>query len=314
MTVTNLWPLESLQLRVGNRSPSCRSHRELAFSALACGISQNADQPLVICLHGFPDHRHSFRFLLPKLAQAGYRAIAPNLRGYQPSSQPKDKDYSLVAIAGDVLAWADQLGAKKIHLIGHDWGAAIAYVAGALYPQRFFSLTTLAVPHSARLTEAMAKVPGQYKKSWYMMFFQLPIIAELAVQANDWALIRRLWKNWSPNYTLGKDEWAQLRQTFCAPGVKQAMLAYYRQNLSLATMLGRTDPAAQLTQVPVRTLAITGVDDGCIDTKLYEHAFQQQDFPQGFRIERINNAGHFAHLEQPEPVNQMIINWLAQKP
>jgi len=283
----------------------------LEFHALSCGLKENEGKPLIICLHGFPDNARSFRFQLPAFASAGYRVIAPTLRGYEPSSQPEDKDYSLAALGRDVIAWMDGLGEEKAHLIGHDWGAGITYVAGALAPERFDSLTTIAVPHAARLPEGMREVPSQLKNSWYMMFFQLRGIAEIVVERNDWALVKKLWKDWSPSFDLPEEEWANLRETFEAPGVKRAMLSYYRQNVSPGIMLGfKKTEATSLTTVPVRTLAITGEEDGCMDTQLYDHVFLKEDFPNGFRVERIQGAGHFTHQEKPEEINRLILDWL----
>jgi len=154
-------------------------------------------------------------------------------------------------------------------------------------------------------------VPSQLLKSWYMNFFQLRGIAEFALQRNDWALIKTLWKKWSPGFELPDEEWAGLRQTFEAPGVKNAMLSYYRQNISPSIMLGlKQTEASLLTSVPVPTLAITGSNDGCIDTRLYDYTFLDEDFPQGFQIERIANAGHFCHQEQPEQINHLLLAWL----
>jgi len=285
----------------------------LEFSALTCGLKENQGKPLIICLHGFPDNARSFRFQLPAFAAAGYRVIAPTMRGYEPSSQPEDEDYTLAAMGRDVLAWMDDLGEKKAHLIGHDWGAAITYVAGALAPERFDSLTTIAVPHGARLPEGMRLVPSQLRNSWYMMFFQLRGIAEIAVERKDWALVKRLWKDWSPDFDLPDIEWAGLRETFEAPGVKRAMLSYYRQNVSPGIMLGfKKTEANLLTTVPVRTLAITGADDGCMDTRLYDHVFMDEDFPNGFCVERIQGAGHFTHQEKPDEINRLILDWMKQ--
>ncbi len=289
------------------------SNGSLEFSVLVCGLRENEGKPCILCLHGFPDNARSFRFQLPALAKAGYRAIAPTLRGYEPSSQPVDKDYSFGALARDVIAWIDDLGEEKVHLIGHDWGAGITYMAGAMAPERFHSLTTIAVPHADRLSEGMRAVPSQLTNSWYMMFFQLRGIAEIAVERNDWALIKRLWKNWSPDFDLPEEEWGNLRTTFAAQGVKKAMLSYYRQNVSPSIMLGwKKTEAADLTTVPVRTLAITGADDGCMDTRLYDHVFLEEDFPNGIRVERISDAGHFVHQEKPDEVNRLILDWLAK--
>jgi len=168
-------------------------HGPLGFSARSQG-----EGPLVLCLHGFPDNASSYRHQLPVLAQAGYRAVSVTLRGYEPSSQPADDDYSLASIAGDVVAFIDELGAERAHLVGHDWGAAIAYTAGAASPERFMTLTTMAVPHAGRFLNEVVRYPKQLRLSWYMGFFQLRGFADRTVEREDFAFIRRLWRDWSP--------------------------------------------------------------------------------------------------------------------
>jgi len=278
-------------------------HGKLEFSALALGQG-----PLVICLHGFPDHARSFRFQLAGLADAGYRVVVPTLRGYEPSSQPADGDYELGSIARDVVAWIDQLGARQAHLFGHDWGSAISYVAAAQSPERFLSLATLAVPHAGRFgRDAIRKLPSQLRNSWYMAFFQLRGIADWAVERNDWALVRKLWRDWSPSYALPEAEWRALVDTMSAPGVKAAMLGYYRQNLG-----SKAKAMQSLGVVPVPTLAMTGEQDGCIDTRLYDLLMLEEDFPAGLEVRRIEDAGHFAHLERPDQVNAWLIEWFGR--
>ena len=281
-------------------------HEGLEFSAISLG-----EGPLVVCLHGFPDNARSYRFQMEALAATGYRVVAPTLRGYETKSQPQDQDYSLEAIAGDVVHWIEQLGEEKAHLVGHDWGAAITFVSGALYPERFHSLAAIAVPHSARFAAiGLRKVPIQLFRSSYMVFFQLRGLAEFAMRFRDWAMVRWLWKVWSPNFVLPREEWEELVATFSAPGVATAMLSYYRQNASPSIMMGLREAAmTTLTTVPVRTLAITGADDGCMDTRLYDHVFLDEDFPAGVRIERIEGAGHFTHQEKPEEINRLLIDW-----
>ena len=284
------------------------SHGPLRFSTEVAGLDQGEEQACVVCLHGFPDNARSFRHQLPALAAAGYRVYAPMMRGYEPSSQPAGGDYSIDALASDVIAWLDELGEAQVDLVGHDWGAAVAYRVGALAPERFRSLTTIAVPHAARFFASVPRVPIQVRHSWYMLFFQLRGIAEHVVERDDWALIRRLWADWSPSYRLSDEEWADLRETFAAPGVKHAMLGYYRHALAPRAI---RDLQTQSPLVPVRTMAITGVDDGCIDTRLFDHALDEADFPAGLRVERIVNAGHFAHLERPKRINALLLDWLA---
>lgn len=284
-------------------------HDELEFSALSLG-----DGPLVLCLHGFPDNEQSFGFQLQAIADAGYRAVAPRLRGYEPSSQPRDSDYSAEALVGDVLSWIDQLGETTAHVVGHDWGAVIAFVAGALAPERFHSLTTIAVPPSARFAQlGLRKLPVQGLRSSYMLFFQLRGLSEAVVRHNDFSFLRWLIGVWSPNYQLPEAQWNQLRETFSAPGVVQAMLSYYRQNAPPSALLGlRQTAMTRATTVSVPTLAITGADDGCMDTRLWDHLFFEEDFPRGHRIERIANAGHFVHQEKPDVVNPLIVDWLSR--
>ncbi len=245
------------------------------------------------------------------IASAGFHVVAPMMRGYEPGSQPVDQDYSFEAIISDVLAWADQLGVQKFHVVGHDWGAAIAYIAGAMVPERIDSITAMAVPHGARFGPALVKVPGQAVKSWYMNFFQLRGLAEWTVKRNDWALIRKLWRDWSPGYELSHAEWDNLRATFEAKGVLKAMLAYYRRNATLSALLGFKPTAmTQMTKVGVPTLAITGENDGCIDTRMFDHTFLPENFTKGFEIERVSGVGHFLHREAPDRINPLIINWL----
>ncbi|HCP46562.1 MAG TPA: alpha/beta hydrolase [Deltaproteobacteria bacterium] len=287
------------------------SHDRLTFSAMGCGLASNEAAPLVVLLHGFPDSPHTFREQLPALAEAGFRAIAPTMRGYEPSSQPDDGDYRITTMARDVLAWLDSLGEQRVHLVGHDWGAAVTYAAGAMAPERFHSLTTLAVPHAVHSRRVFWRLPSQLLRFWYMHFFQLRGLAEWAVEREDWALLRRLIRSWSPGFRMDDDHWAHLRAQFEGEGVKAAMLAYYRQNVSPGQFLGlRPSEAMTLKTVPVRTLAIAGHQDGCMDSRLFDHLFFDEDFPQGIRIEFIPDAGHFLHLERPDVVNQLLLDWI----
>ncbi len=282
------------------------------FGADSAGFDMNPEGDVVVFLHGFPDDRSTFRHQLHALAEAGHRAIAVSLRGYEPSSIPADGDVSLVRLADDVIAWADDLGVDRVHVVGHDWGAAIGGVTAARHPDRLRSLTMIAVPHVARIPIGVRRVPVQLVKSWYMTFFQLRGVAEWAVSARDWWLVRRLWRRWSPGYDLADVDWLRLRERFELPGVKSSMLAYYRQNATPPVLLGlRRTEAMKLTTIDVATLAITGADDGCIDTRMFDHTMSADDFSSGVRVERIADAGHFVHLERPDVVNTLLLDWIA---
>ena len=281
---------------------------DLRFTAVEQG-----EGPLVLCLHGFPDCYHSFRHQLPFLAEQGYRAVSVSLRGYETSSQPLDGDYSLESIANDVIAFIDQLGEEKAHLIGHDWGAAITYTACAAAPERFHSLTTMAVPHSGRFVNEAFFKPKQALLSWYMLFFQLRGIADYVVKRDDFAFIRWLWRAWSPNWQIEESVITEVIDTLRQPGVQRGALAYYREALSPKQLpLTPARRAANAYPVPVPTLALTGRDDGCIDCNIFQALCREADFPSGLEVRVIENAGHFLHQEQPDAVNDLVLAWLEQ--
>lgn len=281
----------------------------LAFSALDAG---ETNESVVFCLHGFPDSPDTFRGQIGPLVAAGHRVIVPTLRGYEPSSQPSDGDHSLERLADDVIGWLDDLDVARAHLVGHDWGAAITYAAAAKHPDRFHSATALAIPPLSRIPNAVRKVPKQLLLSWYMTFFQLRGLSDRALQARDWAMLRRLWKAWSPDHDLSPSEWFTLRQQFEQPGVVGASLAYYRQNATPPILLGlRSTPAMDRHLVQVPTLIIHGADDACMDRRLFDHTINADDYPAGVRRIEVEGAGHFVHLERPSLVNAAIIEHLA---
>jgi pimeloyl-ACP methyl ester carboxylesterase len=279
------------------------------FSARSLGAG-----PPVLCLHGFPDHLDSYRHQLPALADAGYRAVAPMLRGYEPSSQLEREvgAYHPLQVANDVIGWARDLGrGEPIDLVGHDWGGIIGYLACQLEPSLFRSFCSIAVPSAQALEDGMRKHPGQIKKSWYTLFFQLRGLADRAVAARDFAFIEMLWRHWSPGWAWEPDEMASLKRTFRAPGVLWSALAYYRAMLNpfLDDSKRMREMTHQPTEVPV--LAVTGALDDCLDTRLFDCA-DPALFPKGLRTERMDDAGHFAHQERPEVFNAFLLEWLSR--
>lgn len=277
----------------------------LTFSAQAQGQG-----PLVLMLHGFPDTRDSWRHQLRAFAAAGYRAVAVAMRGYEPGSQPADGDFSLEALAGDVNSWISELGAERAHLVGHDWGAAVAYTAGRDFPDRLLSLTTMAVPHSGRFLSEVHRYPRQLRLSWYMGFFQLRGIADRVVRRKQFAFLRKLWRDWSPGWDFTEEDFQPVIDAFSQPGVVRGALAYYRA-IPGAMPLGGAARAETRWKVAVPTLALTGADDGCIDTEVFRSLMYEQDFPAGLRVEQVADAGHFPHLEQPDAVNELLLGWFA---
>ena len=279
---------------------------DLIHSAVATGSG-----PTVLFLHGFPDTYRSFDRQLEAVAAAGYRAVSVAMRGYEPSSQSAKGDYAQPTLARDVASFVDALGEDRVHLVGHDWGAAVAYTAAAFAPERFASLTTMAVPHAGRFLADIRKYPKQLRLSWYMLFFQLPAIPEHTIRRRNFAFLRWLWRQWSPGWDFSDDDFAPLAEAFSHPGVVEAALAYYRAAVHLKALMV-PDPNASIVDVPVPTLALTGAQEGCIAADVFEAMSEPGDFSGGLEVERIENAGHFLHREQPEMVNARILEWLAR--
>ena len=283
-------------------------HGPLRFSALAQGSG-----PVVLCLHGFPDNARTFRLQLPALAKAGYRAVSVHLRGYEPGSIPADGDYSMDAITGDVLTIIDQLGEDSVHLVGHDWGAINSYHIAAMAPNRFRSLTAMAVPHIGRLRAEFGKHPKQLALSWYVFFFQLRGISDRVVARKDYDFIRMLWRRWSPGWQPPEDELRTVIANLRQPGVTSAALGYYRTTLGpRAFPLSAAARKRAAFQVPVPTLALTGTRDQCVDNDVFQACMYEEDFPLGLTVRQIANAGHWLHQEQPDEVNALLLEWLAE--
>jgi pimeloyl-ACP methyl ester carboxylesterase len=278
---------------------------DITFHFLAMG-----EGPLVLCLHGFPDNAHTYRYLLPALAQAGFRGVAPFMRGYAPTEAPKDGRYQSVLLAQDAVALITALGAKNAFLVGHDWGALATYGAAALAPEQVNKIVTVAAAHPGTLLGAMATSYDMIKGGWHAYFFQMPF-AEQAVAANDYEFLERWWRDASPEYNPPKEIMESVKATFRQPGVATAALNYYRHTFNPANR----DPALQALQermgtspTPVPTLAFHGTKDrpGRLQ------AFNAMDhlFPKGIEKVILPGTGHFLHLEKPEQVNQRIVEFL----
>lgn len=274
------------------------------FRYLACGAT---DRPLVLCLHGFPDFAPSFSAMLEALADAGFFAVAPWLRGYAPSTLegPFDPD----TIADDALAIVDALSpGRPAALVGHDWGAVASYAALAKAPERFTRAITMAVPHPVAFLRNVLREPGQLKRSSYMGLFQLPFIARAVVTRNDFAFIEALWRAWSPGFTLPEDQMRALKS--CLAASMPAPIAYYRTLAWPPADAIRRVRDARKIRVPVLHLA--GATDGCITPSLGRG--QERFFAGEFRADIVPGAGHFLHLERPDDVNARVLRWLTREP
>jgi pimeloyl-ACP methyl ester carboxylesterase len=267
--------------------------------------------PLVLCLHGFPDHARSFRFQLPALAQAGFRAVAPYLRGYAPTDVPANGPFQYAALAKDAAALVEALSPKEPGFVfGHDWGAVATYGAAQIAPQRIRKIATAAVPHGPQVLQAIVTSYPQMRRSWYMFMFQMPT-AEAAVSHDGFEFLDRLWADWSPGWAPAGEEMAALKATFAKPGVLEAALGYYRHMFNPALQIAElADLQAKIMTdpVPVPGLVFHGERDGCVGVETLEG--MEAGFPKGLEKVVVADAGHFVHQERPERINEQLIAFL----
>jgi pimeloyl-ACP methyl ester carboxylesterase len=278
----------------------------LSFACLTAGPN---DGPLALCLHGFPDTAHTYRHLLPRLAAAGYRAVAPFSRGYAPTAIPADGRYQSGALTQDAIALHQALGGDdRAVIIGHDWGAQAAYGAAVLAPGRWRRVVAMALPPGPALASGFFSY-DQIRKSFYLYFFQNPL-ADTFVAADDLAFTSRLWQDWSPGYD-ASDDLTHLRQSLGTPENLAAALGYYRALFDPARQAPElADQQAAVGGIPAQpTLYLHGDHDGCIDVTMATAT--RQILSPGSQVVITESAGHFLHLEKPDEVGQQIVQFLA---
>lgn len=269
--------------------------------------------PLALCLHGFPDSPWTYRYLLPELAKAGYRAVAPFMRGYAPTSVAPDGDYSTAALARDPNALHAALGGgTDAVLLAHDWGAAAAYGALQAEPQRWRRAVIGNVPHLSVFGQ-VAFTYEQLKRSFYFWFFQMPP-APVVVAGNDLAFIEGLWRDWSPLYRDNGADVERAKACLRDPAHLAAAMGYYRDFFAPARF-GTPDWSAQQAKVlgkpvPQPVLYLHGTHDGCIALDDANLQSMLKVLGPGSQVSRVQNAGHFFLVEKPAEVNPEIVRFL----
>jgi pimeloyl-ACP methyl ester carboxylesterase len=273
--------------------------RTVHANGLEVGVLEAGSGPLALCLHGFPDCAHTWRHLLPVLADAGFHAVAPFMRGYAPTQVPADGDYRPSALAADAAALHDVLGgASDAVLVGHDWGAETAYRAAAAEPDRWRRLVTLAVPPAGLDAKLFADFE-QLKRFWYIFILRDPDdFAADVVARDDLAFVDELWRDWSPGFDASQ-HLPQVKESLRAPANLAAAIGYYR-DAGTAT--------ANATIAPQPTLYLHGAVDGCIGAEFARSAAEY--LAAGSRVVVVEGAGHFLQLEKPAEVNRHVLDWI----
>jgi len=256
-------------------------------------VEEHGSGTPVLLLHGWPDSAYLWRHQIPVLVANGFRAIAPDLRGLGRSDRPDDVGaYSLHNAVGDVVGILDGLGIEAAHIVGHDWGAAIAWLSAALRPERVLKLVVLSVPHPGA-----PQTLRQREMAWYQLFFQFEGVAEAWLRRDDWALLREMLRS--------NGDVDRYVADLSRPGALAASLRWYRANLAPRMPA----PFPELPRIKAPTLGIWSTNDHYLDGERMKASRGFVDGP--WRYEQIEGASHWIPLDTPDRLNRLLVEWLS---
>jgi pimeloyl-ACP methyl ester carboxylesterase len=259
------------------------------------------DGGLVILLHGFPESADAWQRQVPALAGAGLRVLAPSQRGYAGSSKPTAlASYRLSVLARDVVGLADAVGATTFSVVGHDWGAAVAWHLATVFPERVKRLVVMNGPHAGTVATATLRHPLQFLRSWYIGAFQVPFAPELLLKANGYGWLRRALETTARPGAFPPDLLERYREQWAQPGALTAMLNWYR---ALAL-----DPPTPATKLALPATMLWGEQDRFLERGLADAALAL--CTQG-KLVPFAQATHWLHHEEPEAVNRELLKALA---
>ncbi|UCF61773.1 MAG: alpha/beta hydrolase, partial [Anaerolineaceae bacterium] len=240
-------------------------HQQVTTNGINLHVVQDGPSTgrLVILLHGFPEFWYGWRHQIPQLASAGYRVWAPDQRGYNLSDKPDGiAAYTLDELGADVVGLIDAAGQETAIIVGHDWGAAVAWWVAAKYPSRLARMVIINVPHGAVLTKHLRSNIAQIRKSWYMFFFQIPSLPEFLIRLQNWNMLVQALNNSSHPGTFTNSDLDRYRQAWSQPKALTSMLNWYR-----SVMQKPPTPPDNL-RITVPTLLIWGVRDKFLGREL----------------------------------------------
>lgn len=261
--------------------------------------------PLVVLLHGFPQTHHMWRYQVPALVEGGFRVVVPDMRGYNLSDKPDGiRSYRIEELVRDAERLIAERGEERATVVGHDWGAIVAWALAMRHPERVEKLGILNVPHPARFLDGLAS-PEQLLRSSYVFFFQLPWLPEKALSAGDFAVLRTGFRNdpVRPGAITAEDA-DRYVEAMARPGALTAAVNYYRalfrRPRETRTALGRVDAP---------TLVIWGERDLFLSARLAEPG---PLWAPNLRVERLPDASHWVAEDRPEKVNALLLGFLSE--
>ena len=259
--------------------------------------------PLVLLLHGFPEFWYGWRHQIGPLAEAGFRVLAPDQRGYNLSDKPRRvADYDLDRLADDVIGLIEATGRDRATVVGHDWGGVVAWWTAIRHPDRLDRLVVLNAPHPGAFTRQIVRHPSQWLKSWYILAFQVPWLPEYLFGRRDGrALVDALRDSGRPG-TFPDEAIALYREAWSRPDALWAMIHWYR------AMVRRRPLSSSGGRIRAPTLLIWGARDRFLERWMAASSLKSCD--QG-RLEIIDEATHWVQHEEPERVNRLLLDFLA---
>jgi epoxide hydrolase 4 len=256
----------------------------------------------ILLLHGFPEFWYGWRAQIMALAAKGYRVIAPDQRGYNLSSAPKDvRSYALDELSKDIIGILEHFGIEQTYLVGHDWGAAVAWTVAIQYPDRVKKLGILNVPHPAALMRTLRKSPRQMLKSWYIGFFQIPGLADWLMSRNNFAGIIRMLKASGKPTTFSAKDLDEYRKAYANSGGLTGMINWYRALIRFRSSM----PRDVRLQMPV--LVLWGKNDLALS---YEMAETSLAYCEDGRLVSFDEATHWVQHDEAKAVTQKLIEFL----
>jgi pimeloyl-ACP methyl ester carboxylesterase len=269
--------------------------RRIAGDGITLAVLDEGEGTPVLLLHGFPDSSHLWRHQVPALVDAGMRVIAPDLRGFGESDKPEAVEaYALRRSVADVVAVLDALEVARAHVVGHDWGAGLAWLVAAFAPERVERLVAMSVGHPAALRERTIE---QREKAWYQLLFQFTGVAEELLMRDDWKLFRE--------FVRGDGDAERYVADLSRPRALTAGLNWYRANTPPQREL---EPRMTLPPVAAPTLGLWSSGDNYV---LEEPMLRSAEHVTGgWRYERIEGASHWLQLDAPERVNELLLEFL----
>jgi pimeloyl-ACP methyl ester carboxylesterase len=260
-----------------------------------------ADGPLVVLLHGFPEFWYGWRRQIEPLAAAGFRVLVPDQRGYGESDKPRGaRAYNLEALAGDVVGLLDEAGRERATIVGHDWGAAVAWWVAIRHPGCVERLAVLNGPHPAAFRRFLRRSPRQMLRSWYMAFFQLPGLPETALRALAPVLLKR--GLGSRGGAADPDEIARYREAWSRAGALTAMVNWYR------ALFRHPPPVPADLRVRAPVLVIWGARDRYLGKELAKASLAYCDRGELAGVD----ATHWVQHDEPERVNRLLLDFLSR--